>query len=404
MKNSELLIKYLFLLLFALLMFVVFVYLEHQKPLLPVGESNDLDARSIQIVETLNGKEAVKFEVFIDPNSVIANKINQFFEPYLWHNPALGLEFVDPIKQPDRVQLNHITMQGEMVLSYQDQQSTKRINITELSESAIINAVMRLKNEHDEWLIFAEGFGMKTIGDQGPSGLSNVLIYLKKLGINVARVSLDPDVNLPENVKVILLPAPSEILDENTVAWLLEQQNKGISLWWMNDINGIEQTALELALEVISGDKTPLYDDEYANVLTTFPAHRITEKFNQPLFVAQAREVAMADADPIWQSDSGVVLAAASTGPNARVLVTGDADFLTNQYFNVAANRSFTERLVDWLFYRDDRINLAVSVNQDTQLFLSPSQLLWSSGLFLLLLPSVGLFMAWRHYRKAKRY
>lgn len=378
---------------------VILFYFEKHAHHFTLNNHHSLDQRSLQIVSSLKGQDAVKFQIFIDENSVIAQKIHQFFKPFVMHNDELLLEFVDPIVEPDKAQLNNITMQGEMVLSYLDDNRLERINITELSESAVVNAVLRLKNSNDEWLIFAEGYGMQKIDDESPQGMSELLIYLKKIGIKVARMPLNPLLQLPENVKVIVLPVPTKTIDEQMVEWLKVQHQRGISLWWINDVNAVDQTSMELAFDVINGEKAALYDDVYTDAMTVFPSHPITENFNQPIYIAQAREVLLDGSQTLWQSSIGVVLAASKEQGDQRFLITGDGDFVSNQYFKAAANRSFAERVVDWLFFHDDRVNLAVKVNDNTQLFLSRPQLLFLSVFLLILWPLFFIIMAWKQFR-----
>ncbi len=394
--------KYVWLLLVALMGLVFFLFLEKQSYYFKLNNEQSLDQRSLQIMSTLKGKDSVKFQVFIDDKSLIAQKIDQFFQPFQMHNNELLLEFIDPMAEPDKAQLNSISMQGEIVLSYQDEERLEKINITELSESAIVNAVLRLKNLTNEWLIFAEGYGMKKIDDDSATGLSQLLIHLKKLGVKVARMPLNPLVELPENVKVIVLPVPTQTVDENMVKWLREQHNRGISLWWVNDVNTGDQTPLELAFDVINGEKTALHDDVFTDAMSDFPEHPITKNFNQPIYVAQAREVVLGDSQSVWQSNEGVILSATQEQGIKRLMVSGDGDFISNQYFNVGANRSFAERTIDWLFFHDDRVNLAVKINHNTQLFLSNAQLLFLSVVLLILWPLLFMIMAWKQTRSRR--
>jgi len=304
------------------------------------------------------------------------------------------------VTNPAKVKQNAITMQGEISLSYVDKTRLERINITELSESAIINSVLRLQNMNDEWLIFAEGYGMRTIKDDTAGGLSQLLIHLKKMGVHIARMPLNPLVELPENVKVIVLPSPTEILDEEMVSWLQKQSNQGISLWWLNDLGNSDQIHLELALDVMSGDEATMNHDSAA--LRIFPQHVITENFNQPIYFPDARQVLASDYQALLNTVDNQTLAITKQLTSSRIVITGDSDFISNQYLNAAANRSFTIRIVDWLFYHDDRINIPVQINEDTQLFLSTTQLLVLSIFFLIILPVIFIIIAWKQWRAAR--
>jgi hypothetical protein len=86
----------------------------------------------------------------------------------------------------------------------------------------------------------------------------------------------------------------------------------------------------------------------------------------------------------------------------SRLIIVGDSDFISNQYLSQAANKSMIERMVDWLLYHNDRINIPVQINKNTQLVLSQTQLIALSVIFLLFIPLLFLSMAiivWRKNR-----
>jgi len=400
--NTIILKKYLLLLLFAMVLFTVFIYLEKNniEYSYKLDDKKGLNQRSIHIMDNLRGDNAVKFAVYSNRNTAIARKIKKFFKQFQRSNEHIQVEFIDPVANPAKAKQNAITMQGEISLSYVDEKRLERINITELSESAIINSVLRLQNMNDEWLIFAEGYGMRTIEDETARGLSQLLIHLKKMGVHIARMPLNPLVELPENVKVIVLPSPTKSLDEDMVIWLQKQSNQGISLWWLNDIGNSDQIHLELALDVMSGSEITISQD--SATLRTFPQHIITENFNQPIYFPDAKQVLASDYQALLKTADNLTLAITKQLANSRIVITGDSDFISNQYLNAAANRSFTVRIVDWLFYHDDRVNIPVQINENTQLFLSTRQLLILSVFFLIMLPVIFIIIAWKQWRAAR--
>lgn len=388
-------------LIFAMVFSILFfVYLEknNNKYVIQIDKSKGLNQQSVHVIESLVADKAVKFEVYTREDSAIGQKIKQFFSPFKRINPDIQIEFIDPITHPSKVKLNAVTMQGEMVLRQVDDRILGKINITELSESAVVNAIRKLLNNQDEWLIFAEGYGMLSVNDDTGSGLSQLLIHLKKLGFHVARMPLNVSLVLPDNVKAIILPAPRDTLDNTMVAWLQAQMEKGIAIWWLNDI-GLSQPQLELALDVMMADKVLINNKEYSGSISEFPNNIITENFNQPIYLAESNEIIANGFAPLIQTPNRANLAVSGELNNARVVITGDADFINNQYLNAAANKALTTRIIDWLLHHDDRINIPVRVNENTQLYLSQTQLILLSVVFLLIFPSFFLLMAFKHWR-----
>ncbi len=382
-----------------LLLSAVFIILEKQNYNVVIDKKIGLSAKTRHVLNQIREEKSIKFTVFSREDSVIGNKVKQFLLPYKKVNQSLAVVFVDPTQNPSQVKANSITMQGEIVLSYQDDSQLKKINITELSESAISNALLRLQNQSDEWIVFAERFGMKTIGDESDTGLSQLLIYLKKSGFNIARMPLDKSVVLPDNVKLLVLANPVESIDGQLADYIVDLMTKGVSTLWLDDFNS-NQANLELALGSFAGDKITISDEKDSNYLSDFPKHAITENFNQPVFIAEAKEIILDEADVFITSENSKVIAVAQQLPKSRLIIVGDSDFVSNQYLAVAANKSMIERMVDWLLFHDNRINIPVQINQNTQLVLNQTQLITLSIVFLLFIPLVLLLKAVLVWRK----
>ncbi|MCF6288377.1 MAG: Gldg family protein [Proteobacteria bacterium] len=400
--NITILKKYLGLAIIAIVLFAAFIMLEKNNYAYKLTSKNDLNPASIAIIQGLVGNNAMKFAVYSNKDTLIAKKIAKFLQSFRMLNKEIKIDFIDPIKYPSQAQQNAVSMQGEIVLSYQDDQRLNKINITELSETSIINAILRLQNDNDQWLLFAQGYGMKTIADDTATGLSKLLINLQKIGFNIARRPLNISLVLPESVKVIVLPQPTQQLDEAMVAWLQKQVEQGISIWWLDDVGSVAQPYLELAFDTLMGTKKKLDGAEYSTIIANFPSHKIVENFNQPIYLAEAREVISNDAQVFIQTSNNEPLAISKEFKQSRVVITGDADFISNQYINAAANKSLTIRIVDWLFYHDDRINIPVQVNTHTQLLLSKTQLITLSVFFLIALPLLFVVIAIKQWRRKR--
>lgn len=399
--NNRILKKYLMFLLLSVVFIMAFIYFEKNniRYSISIDSSRNLSQKSIHVIKELSGSKAIKFEVFSHKDTAISKKILEFFAPFKHYNKEIQIQFTDPITHPSHVKNNAISMQGEILLTFLDENLPGKIHITELSEAAVVNALLMLQNNRDEWLVFSEGYGMSQIDDDTETGLSQLLINLKKSGYQITRMPLDLSFVLPDNVKVIVLPSPTEVIEEQTVQWLQQQMENGVSVWWLTDISALPQPYLELALDVMIGDKSEIEKGEFTSAISDFPDNPITQKFNQPVYIAEAKEVIAHDYLTLLQTSKGVVLAATKENANSRTIVTGDMNFITNQYLKVAANKSFTTRIVDWLFYHDDRVNIPIQINHDTQLYLSKIQLISLSLVFLILIPLVFIYFAWRQWR-----
>lgn len=384
------------------LVFVLFVYLEknNKENAFVLNKTKQLSSESLHVLNQIDKNKTVVFEVYANPDSALANKINNFFKAYLRNNKNLEVQFLDPSTHPNEVKLNSVSMQGEIVMRIKDSNLIDKINVTELSESSIINGILSLLNKKDEWLVIAEGYGMNTIEDESDQGLSKLLIHLKKLGFKVARMPLDSAVVLPDNVKAIVLTAPTKELGVDIVEWLKQQTNKGIGIWWLNDVGVKSQFNLELVFDVLYSDMIQLNDQESTAYVSNFIKHPITENFNQPVYIPQTREIIAEQFIPFIANHDNRSYAVTKQLENSRLVFTGDSDFIRNQYINSAANKSMTVRIVDWLMNNDKRVNIPVKINNNTQLLLSQAQLLGMSVFFLIMVPFIFLIIVFIQWRK----
>ena len=402
--NTQITKKYSLLVVLVIVLSVLFIYLEKSSQQFSVvlDDSHALNQQTIKILQTLKGEKAIQIDIYTDKSSALADKMSDFFQRFQRVNSDIGYQFINPTENPDQVRLNAVSMQGEMVLSLKNSENKKSVNITELSESAVINSILRLLNPSNQWIVFAEGFGMSKIDDESPSGLSNLLIYLKKTGLQVARMPLNPDVQLPEQVKLIIFPGPTDTLSDEMTSWILSQMNKGVSIWWLTDTFVENQDNLELAFDILSGEEILNDDKPFSDVVSAFGNHPITENFNQPVYLAGIREIQSDQWNNLLQTEKGKSLFLARQYDNSRAVISGDVDFISNQLINVAANKAMILRIIDWLTDNDKRLNLPITVNSDTQLYLTQTQLLILSVLLMIVIPLVFLSIAFKQWRKSR--
>ncbi|MEP0775485.1 MAG: GldG family protein [Acidobacteriota bacterium] len=91
------------------------------------------------------------------------------------------------------------------------------------------------------------------------------------------------------------------------------------------------------------------------------------------------------------------------TKPAWRLVVVGDADFLTNDYLVNAGNRSFALNAVGWLVQREAALGIAPRQPEQVSLFLSQAQMRTITLISLVGLPglaiAVGVIVWWRRRR-----
>lgn len=391
--------KYTILLCFVILTFAAFLWLEKQQFTVVIDDTHKFSSRTVSILQSLKGEKLIRFEVYSNPASVVTPKITAFLNRIIDINNQIQYEVIDPATHPDKVRENGITMEGEIVVTYADEDKVRKINITELSESRIINSIIRLQSDSDKWIVFAEGYGMSSINDESPAGLTDLLFLLKKSGFPVARIEPTSELSLPESVRLIILPSPTEQLEEDVVQWLQLQLQSGVSLWWLTDSYSVNQDYLELALDVMTGSIAKTDGQETTGVVDSFADHPITTQFNQPVFIANAVALISESLKSFISISDNMSIALAGDFIQNRVVITGDTDFVTNRYIHLAANESLILRIADWLMFNDKRLNLPVYKNDSAQLYITQSQLIIMSVVILIVIPLIFLIIAWKQWR-----
>ena len=73
--------------------------------------------------------------------------------------------------------------------------------------------------------------------------------------------------------------------------------------------------------------------------------------------------------------------------PGERVVVIGDADFLSDAYVGELGNQQLGLNILQWLASRDAQLNIDIKKAPDTTLYVPGWALVTIAGLFILLLP-----------------
>ncbi|WP_395376678.1 Gldg family protein [Marinicella sp. W31] len=347
------------------------------------AETAGLPTRALSV---FSEQQQLSVEVYAAQQSALGRTVSRFLQPLLAQSSEISVEYIDPEANPALLRDNGVRMHGEIIL----RQDGKKRHLTNLSYEDLTNLLQSLNTDEDKWLVFLEGFDSRLVGSLENSGLSSALVELQKRGYPVARAVLSPGAIIPDNVKALILPAPRQTLDAESLSWLQQQLQKGVNIWWLQEPELInQQPQLDLMFDV----QSPVSIEENPLILKSYPQHALNQAFDQPIQLTQAMSFETS-AKPLWQTQQQQILAATQTFDNSRLLVTGDADFISNQFFYLAANQSMMFRIVDWLLGYDDRFRWVPETQDGTQIQLSRLEILTMAGLMLVLLPLMYLAMA----------
>lgn len=339
------------------------------------------------------------------------------------------LEFIDPSAQPQKVREMNVSASGELIVEYQG----RRENLRSSTEPTITTALQRLAYSGEQWVVFLEGHGERSIADtQNQSSISKFAATLSGKGLKLQSLNLARTPKIPDNTSVLVLASPVTQLLAGEVNLINEFVKKGGNLLWLADPDyptGIDELAKTLGITWQNGYAIfPEYEVLGTGhpgffAATEYPASPVTQGLDQITLFPLVRSL-LADAKSGWDAkpllktselswletgniESGNVKMDDKdiSGPLnigitltrerkegaqtklQRVVLIGDADFLANAYVGQLGNQQLGLNIVQWLASRDAQLNIDIPKAPDTSLYL-PGWAVIAIGLgFVVVLP-----------------
>jgi ABC-type uncharacterized transport system involved in gliding motility auxiliary subunit len=411
-----------------------------------------LSAASVKLLQQAKGPITVT--AFARDTRQLRDHIRDVIGRYQRYKSDVKLDFVNPDTDPARTQAMGVTNDGELVIGYAGRK--EHLKPFELKEQNITNALQRLLRSGERWLVFLGGHGERSPDGQANHDLSLWVKELKDKGFKTRSVNLAQAGSIPDNTTVLVISAPQVDLLPGEVKAIEDYVRRGGNLLWLGDpgpLHGLEPVAKQLGVKFLPGIvvdlTTQLLGIQSAAIaaVTGYDASPVTKDFNL-LTVFPLAAGLNVTAPKGWQSDAflktggsswvetgkltgkvqindkedirgpvtiGVTLThtpeqaagksggASHSGKQQRIIVTGDGDFLANQYVGNVGNLDLGMNMVNWLSEDENFLDIPAKTAPDTSLQLSSMQ----SGIigfgFLFGLPAVllvGGLTIWLRRRK----
>lgn len=389
------------------------------------GSRQSLTDASKTVLDQLKGPVSVT--VYARENPMQRQKIKEQIDRYRRHKKDLSIDFINPDTQPDKVREIGITIDGEVLLSYQGRDE----KVSEPSENAMTNALQRLASGQERHVVFVQGHGERSPEGQANHDLSQFVAELERKGIMTSTVNLAANPKLPEKISVLVLASPKTRLLPGELTLIQDYIRKGGNFWWMTDPGDTQLLAPladQLGIKFLPGTvvdaSTQLFglNDPSFALVTDYPPHPVTSNFATvtifPTAVAMEKpaggefegEPLLSTLDRAWTETgpmTGKVQFDAAKGERAgpldigyaltrprpktnevkpatevkpsedkpveqRILVIGDGDFLANAYLGSGGNIDLGMNMAQWLGQNDAFINVPLKAAPDRKLDLSP--------------------------------
>ena len=407
------------------------------------NKRNSLTAASVKQLGEM--KAPLVFHVFAPSGADTRRLVEGDLARYKRVKPDIEIDFIDPSAQPQKVRDYNVNFVGQIVVEYQGRRET--LNATD--ETAVTTALQRLSYGGEQWVVFLEGHGERSIHEPSPASLSRFAQSLKDKGLKVQGLNLVQTPKVPDNTSVLVIASPAARLLDGEAKIIAEYVQRGGSLLWLADPDtapGIEPLAALLGAQWQNGYAIfPNYQALGISnpgffVAIGYPPNPVSQGLDLATLFPLVRSLQITPtgdwkAQPLLQSgddawletgdiDQGPITfderdvkgplvigatltralpkpaqqaqpAAAAEAPAdepalpqlQRVALIGDADFIADAYLDQLGNQQLGLNVVQWLASRDAQLNIDVPKARDTSLYLPGwSTMLIAAG-FVVLLP-----------------
>ncbi len=395
--------------------------------------------------------DPIEITSYARENSLLRDAVKKFVGKYQRHKSDIVLRFINPDAVPDEVRNLGISVDGEIIVRYQDRSE----HVTSDKEQVLTNALQRLARNQERWIAFVEGHGERNALREANHDLSEWVKQLFNKGFRVQPINLIETQTIPDNTSILVIAGPRIDYLPGEIAIINNYINSGGNLLWLHEPGSMYK--LELLAEQLSIWFYPGAVIDYAGQLigiddptialvtgSLYPPHPITENFEFTTLFPMAGALKILESnewiskpvlttgDHTWNETSKLEGEVEydedkdTIGPltiglslereleteegdeivtkQQRIVVIGDGDFLSNTYLANSGNNELGTRLINWLSSDDEFISIPPNIANDTQLNISPTVLGIIGIGFLFILPAalivIGIMIGLRRKKQ----
>ena len=460
MQNSFFVI--LFLVLVGLVGFLTREY--HFARDITQSNRNILTDGSVNILKQMKGD--VNVTVFASEDNTAHGEtyrkgVRDFISRYQRTKPDIHVTFVSPAEQPKKAQEAGIKAEGELVVEYQKRSEHL---LPPYAEQDMTNLLVRLSRSHEKPVMYLEGHGERNLMGVKDHDLGAFGEQLQKKGFKLANPDLAVVKDLPLTGAMLVIASPQTNVSDVEVQKIKRYLDNGGNLLWLlddNNLHGLGEIAKYFGLDVSEGMVVDASNLQYGQdakiaVASQYGDHAITKNFMFRTLFPEAHKVSaqgtyengwevtnLVDVAPNgWLENNKKELSDKAAkasfeekedvkGPTnialalqrvygkrgQRVVIVGNANFLSNTHVTSESNLDLGINMVNWLSGDDSLITIQPKPLKDMNVTIPQEGWghIWallvfmpifgiSFGLFQVLIPLAFLVtgvMLWWKRRKA---
>ncbi len=417
---------------------------------LTANQRNTLSEASVTLLQRM--PEPIRITAFAQDSELLPTrrKIRELIERYQRHKADIQLHFIDPNTEPDRVRREGISVDGELIVEYQERNE----KIQNLNEETLTNTLQRLLRSGEQNIVFIGGHGEREADGQANHDYGRFIKQLASKGLQASTLVLTAQPEIPADTSVLIIAGPQVDYLSGEVKMIQDYLDNGGNLLWLHDPGshyGLDSLAKSMGISFVPGtivDPTTqvlgISDPSFA-LVTGYGSHPIVKDFTYMTIYPRASglehfeknnwkaEVLLQTVERSWSETSKLegsvdfdekhdiagplTIGFALSRNNAdvtenktevaqstqRVVVLGDGDFISNAYLGNQGNQDLGYNIINWLSHDDNFISIPSTTALDTELVLEERTWSLLGLLFLIVIPLILLaagIVIWVRRRK----
>ncbi len=399
--------SWLFVVLFILIVILIGYLTSQYRVAKDITQANRniLTQGSVNILKQM--KEPVNITVYAtkdDANrgDTFRKGMIDFVARYQREKKNITLTFINPSEEPRLAQEAGVKQDGETVVEFNKR--TEHIN-PPFAEQEMTNLLVRLSRTNSQAVMFLDGHGERHLQGIKNHDIGEFGKQLESKGFKFANPDLTVAQAVPANGAMLVIASPQVDVSEIEAKKIKAYLESGGNLLWLlddNNLHGLQAVADYLGVTVSPGIAVDMTAAQYgADAKVAFASfyadHAITRKFQLRTLFPEAHEVDAQASDEFgwkvgrlvqvapngWlESDKsaagvknqkvtfdaatdkrgpiniGVALEREYGKKGQRVVVMGNANFLSNTFITNGGNLDFGINIVNWLAGDDKLITI----------------------------------------------
>ncbi len=401
----QLLVQNSFFVVLFLMLIILLGYLASQYRFakdITQANRNILTQGSVNVLKQM--KEPVNITVFATKDDASGGDnfrkgMIDFVARYQREKKNVNLKFINPSVEPKLAQDAGIKEDGEVIVEYQ-----KRVeHITPpIAEQEMTNLLVRLSRTNQQAVMYLDGHGERNLIGVKNHDIGEFGKQLEAKGFKFANPDLTIAQAVPGNGAMLVIASPQvDISDVEAKKIKTYLESGGNLLWLLDDDNlrGLKDVAEYLGLQVSPGIAMDMASAQYgADARVSFASlygeHAITTNFMLRTLFPEAHQVSAQgtdengwkvsnlvevapngwllseklakDAKPVFNEKKdkrgpiniGVALERTYGKKGQRIVVMGNANFLSNTFITNGGNLDLGVNMVNWLAGDDKLITI----------------------------------------------